>query len=846
MKIIGSFLYYLLVSVIALIGLGVIAAHIFTPQLQKQFLKALEPYINADFEVGYIEASLFENFPYASVELKQVTIGETLDSSNSNAYEVGSIYALFNFNDLLTGHWGIEKLVVNNALINMKTLPNGQTNFEFWPSDSTSAEESQIAFDLDVIEVNNCQYTLDNQMNGFLFSSLIKTGTFSVHLVEGKTEIDVKASFDIKDLRSGDLVILKNKNLDSELGFTIQEGDLYSITAGKLVVEGMKFQVDGTIDNSTEYVTTDLDLVGTQTELKDLIGLSPGLLQGSLNDYKIEGGAFFSAKVRGPWLPTKSAGMLIGFGVRDGSIAQSSSGLAFTQINLEGSFSNGVGRTNSSTTLSLRNISARDGDNEIKGQFEMVNLDDPKLDFDLKAKLNLERIHQLFALPGIEKIQGLVDGDIAFKGLLRDLENVETIGNSTISADVDVSKALFLLEDDKSAWNIDKGHLNFEKPYLMLNNVQGSKAKTDFIVDGYAKNLFAFLAGKERLSLMLDVASNQVDLNDFLYEEEIHDSTQNLFVDAEVEHWPDFLLLSANLNVNSFVWDDILAKQVKGNISYSPSHLGFKNLELITMGGRMTIDGALNEVLPLGYDVVASIKTDSVDISTFFLDLDNFGQDYITNKHLKGQLAAHINCAFDTDANFEMVSRSLVADADVTLVGGELIGFLPMVKVGKFIKVGHFEHIVLDTLQNHLFIKNETIEIPQMDIHSNTIDMVISGNHTFENEMDYHMKVNVKKLFMNRHKLSPANFVKFENDNVGGMNVFLLVKGPGDDPEISYDLMAAGENMGQGVKNQLSELEKARKLEFEMRKSKQDSMTIYHKTLQQKRRKNAFKSALSK
>lgn len=841
MKILGSAFFYLTVVLLSLLCVCTVLFHIFQPDIKDQFLQSIRPYINADLEVDFVDAQLFQNFPQASVEMRGVKIGETYDSSGIDAFEVGSIYIAFDYSDLWQGHWRARYISLENANVRMKVDKHGETNYEFWKRDSAKTEESALSFDLDSVDVKNCQYSFSNDMNGFLFSTFISEGKFALHSDSSRTDIVVEAQFNIHDLNSGELAILKEKNLASKLGFTIKDGDVYSIEGGQLEVEGMGFRVDGTIDNSQEFVKTDLDIEGTQTELKDLVALSPGVLQGSLDDYQIEGGAFFNAKLRGEWLPHKSAGILVGFGIRNGLIAQKSTGLKFEAINLEGSYSNGKGRTPESSTLALRNISAKERQKLIKGKFTLQNFSRPYLDFNLNADLDLNRIHQLFQIPGIEAINGDIDADVAFKGLLSHLENPETIAKTDFSGDVKLKSLNILEEGCSSKWENLNGLLSFEKPFLMLSDVEGRKGGSDFILNGYVKNPFGFLADEQRLILMTDIESRKLDLQDFLVESDTTTSEN----ESSVERWPNYLALSTNLECDLLIWDDLKAEKVKAKLNYTPSHLEIVSAQLTSMGGKMKWNGMVKEVLPDGYDVVATLETDSLNISSLFKDLDNFGQDYITHEHLKGVIAGAMNVSFETDADFDIMTRSFIADADIMVTEGEMIGFLPMMKIGNFMKVGHFEHIVFDTLQNHFFIKEEMIEVPKMDIRSNTLDMTLAGTHSFENVVDYHVKVNMKKLFMSQHKLNPLNFSGFEKTGRGGMNVFLLVKGPGDEPDISYDVMAAGAQLGDNMQGELKELMKAREKEAEMRKFRTDSMARYHRQQQNLRRRKAYKNAIS-
>jgi hypothetical protein len=55
-------------------------------------------------------------------------------------------------------------------------------------------------------------------------------------------------------------------------------------------------------------------------------------------------------------------------------------------------------------------------------------------------------------------------------------------------------------------------------------------------------------------------------------------------------------------------------------------------------------------------------------------------------------------------------------------------------------------------MQNFLEVKNEKVYIPVMLIQSNALNMTLSGEHSFDNEINYKIKINAGQVLLNRLK----------------------------------------------------------------------------------------------
>jgi hypothetical protein len=183
---------------------------------------------------------------------------------------------------------------------------------------------------------------------------------------------------------------------------------------------------------------------------------------------------------------------------------------------------------------------------------------------------------------------------------------------------------------------------------------------------------------------------------------------------------------------------------------------------------------------------------------------DNFGQNFITHKNLKGEFTGQVEMAFNWNKQGEIDTKSLVANIDGSILKGELNDFEPMQNLSRFIQAKELEHIIFSELKNKVFIENRKISFPEMQIVSNVSDIAFSGTHSFDNEMDYKLCVPLKNL--KKPKVDKdAAFGAIEEDNKRGSTLFLTIKGTADNYKIAYDTKRTKAKIQEDLKKEKQE-----------------------------------------
>ena len=272
--------------------------------------------------------------------------------------------------------------------------------------------------------------------------------------------------------------------------------------------------------------------------------------------------------------------------------------------------------------------------------------------------------------------------------------------------------------------------------------------------------------------------------------------------------FPAFLSFIFTIKTDKLIYGQFEAENITGQVEVEKTQAFLKNISMGTMSGQMILNGTISDAGSEQIRTVAHASLKGIDVKQCFIECDNFGQTYITDKYIQGRLDAEVDYSALLNKDYTIDTKSIVCDADLTIYDGNVNQFPQFIRLGKFLKVKSLDNINFSEYSNHIYIRNRTVEIPKMDIKSSAVNITLAGTHTFNNVMDYKMKVNITQLLFGAKKDYEDQFGEVEVDKNGGLNVFLTMKGPVDNYEIKYDATGSIKNMGSGFKDEKTEIQK--------------------------------------
>ena len=180
--------------------------------------------------------------------------------------------------------------------------------------------------------------------------------------------------------------------------------------------------------------------------------------------------------------------------------------------------------------------------------------------------------------------------------------------------------------------------------------------------------------------------------------------------------------------------------------------------------------------------------------------MENFGEQTITDKNLKGKLTANVEFASSWSKDLTINPAKVIAQADITIDDGELNNFKPLMPLSKYLKLADLNHISFSKLKNVIQIRDRKIFIPSMEIKSSALNLTASGTHNFDNIVDYKLNMLLSDVMGKKMKSNVTEFGVVEDDGLGHTKLFLAMKGPVDDPKFSYDKKAVSEKIAQDLR----------------------------------------------
>lgn len=130
-----------------------------------------------------------------------------------------------------------------------------------------------------------------------------------------------------------------------------------------------------------------------------------------------------------------------------------------------------------------------------------------------------------------------------------------------------------------------------------------------------------------------------------------------------------------------------------------------------------------------------------------------------------------------------------------------------------------------------------------MEINSNAINIKLSGEHNFNNEIEYRLQVLLSDLLArnNRQNRNPQEqYGDIIDDGLGRTTLFLLVSGNIDDPVFSYDRQGVREKLREDFRQERQNLREVFRTEFGLRSTEKKPDENSHPLTQGEKERNSI------
>jgi hypothetical protein len=812
-----------LITTAFLVGLATALLFIYEDEIKDLAVTELNKRLNAEVKIDpkNIDFTIFSSFPDAGVEFKHAVVMEALKKKDRDTIiDAGQISLRFNVMDLFHEKYEIKKLVIADTKIDFLTDKNGRHNFIFWKEtdekESTPSTGKEINFKLERIDFKNVEFAYKNKKEFIKIHCNTEETTLSGAFSATDYLLNSNGKFFFKELVLYKRSLLKNKNITFETTAAVKGKD-WEMKETSVAVNQLHLSANGGIWKKDSIISCDLQLAGKDLDVKSALSILPESQQEKIKDYESEGNFYFNAGLKGNLGDFNKLSADFNFGVKNAKVKHIPSGSALSNVNLKGNYSKAI---DGKDVLTLKEINAAMNSNTISGECTLRDLADPLLELNANINAELAELIKFYPIDTVQSISGKVNLHAQIEGKLSDLKSNYAEQKSQAKGEASIENLEVLFKHSVKPLKIKSGELAIVQNDLSLKNVIITPGESEIALNGELNNFFAWmLKENEPLNINGSAKSEEIKIDQLMTMFAGNETPAPGAATSSKENSlsiSDKFILDFNVEVGKASWSKFNAENIRGNVRVKDGKLFAEDLEFKAFDGDVSFSGCAAN---LGGKIIfkGSSELVQVNINKLFYQLNNFGQEVIQDKQLRGIATASIafSTLFNKDYSPEL--NSIVASSDILIERGELLDYKTLEALSDYVALSELRKIKFNTLKTHVDIKDQIIKIGKTEINNTAMNLTFFGTHTFNNDIDYHLSILMTELMAKKpgkSKELDEELRLVENDPENKRTVFIRMTGNIDNIKFQYDRKAAKEKLKDDIKNEKKNLKSILKEEF--------------------------------
>lgn len=467
-------------------------------------------------KVGDSKLSLFESFPYISIKVFDVQIFETKEDKSPIIVDVKDIYVGFQLDDILSGNYDIQSVIVEDGVFNVVLHEDNTTNLENALATTTESDTASTNVHFKKIEFKNLDIHHIDESTNTDFETFIYSGQGGFELNDNNITGHIDTDFELNVIKDKDTTFIHKKHFEvhTDVEFNHKTGML-QIEPSRIVMENGDFELEGSVDTKKDF---DLDLLvkGTKPNFDMLVAFAPVEVIPYLEKYDNAGEIYFNASIQGPSIKGNQPFIDAKFGASEAFLENPKSDKKIDQMGFNGHFTNGKNRNASTMEFSLTQMTASLDKGNFKGSLLVKNFESPEIDMQIDSNFNLNFIAEFFEL---ERAQGAT-GEVSLKMNFHDIIDIDEPEkalqklNQAYFAQLTVKDLSFSAEELPVPIDTLNINLTMNGRKATLHQFDLSMGNTELEIQGSLSDLPAIVHHtQEPVIAHFDVSSNYLDID---------------------------------------------------------------------------------------------------------------------------------------------------------------------------------------------------------------------------------------------------------------------------------------------------------------------------------------------
>lgn len=771
----------------------VLVAAFFNEQITRRVLNEVSNSLRTELEVRDAGLSLLSSFPNASVNLADVRLK---DAFGKNLLAAREVAFRFKITSLFGDRIEVKNLRISGGGIAVRINERGQANYDIFKKNNQRAAaptDSDLRIALENAELHNLLLSYQNAKTKQNAEINLRSAGFAGDFSAQKFILSSQADLTVARLQLDRSRYLLGKTVryNAVIAVDMDKG-LFDFQNVELTAGGNAFAVEGIAVDKPDYTDLNLKLVGKEGDVSLVVDLLPDPYHSYFSDFQSSGAYTFSGFVRGRASKTQTPTVGVEVALRNGAVKSEKLQSPLRNVSFRAVYS---APSSGKGVFEIADFQADFGGQPLAFDLKITDLDNPVVDFRCHGALPLNAAYGLFDNPAVTSGSGIARiNRLTVQGRYADMTSMSRIPNVQAGGEIQFEDASIVFNGVPVTFQ--SGRLTLEDNLFLLDSLSVLAGRSDFALRGSARNLLPVLFADS-----LNTTNALLEFTTKLYARrfDIAQIMAMLAVQAETVQGGqpelDSLRTAANLDrqrltdrlkgvfeatFEAFEYEKIQGQNFFGRLGFDHNILTIKG-DMQTMQGNLNLDGTAH--FAISPTLKMRITARDIDLRTCMEQCENFGQEVVTADNMRGRLSGRVVVHAFWDERNEFRMDRLRAYADVRATNGEIIGLKMLEDFSTFVHLEDLRRVRFANLHNYLEIRDRKLYLPAMLIQSNALNMTLSGTHSFDNDIDYKIKVNAGQTLLNRIKRHDPGLDPLPAKD-GWFNVFYTIVGTVD----QYDM----------------------------------------------------------
>jgi hypothetical protein len=412
--------------IVLLLGAAFILPIIYKDEIKAKLEQEIAKKVNAKvyFDSEGFSVSIFRHFPNITASLEDFGIVGKEEFRGDTLLAVPKFEVTVDIMSVISGDKIKVKAVdLNSPRILAKVLKNGKANWDIYVADTTQAtadtSQSEVSVGIDQWSLTNGRIIYDDRSIP-IYTKIINLN----HKGSGDFEKEVfdmvsQTTIDSLTVNFDGVEYLSKKKLDADMTLSMNLTESkYTFKENTIKLNDFVLGFDGWFAMPDTNYTMDITFKSKDNTFKSLLSLVPGVYTESFKDLEAKGDVSFDGYVKGTYNGRQMPGFGLNTKVTDGSMKYASLPTSVNNINVDMKVDDPDGVLEN-ILVDIRKFHMDLGKNPVDGRVRLKGLSKYDIDADVKAKLNLAELIQIFPIEGTT-LKGLYSINVKAKGIYDD------------------------------------------------------------------------------------------------------------------------------------------------------------------------------------------------------------------------------------------------------------------------------------------------------------------------------------------------------------------------------------------------------------------------------------------